>query len=61
MGATQRSMPINPSSIYAQGIMQPRPGVGNTGEVTDSSIFVIGEHMKMHFIPAMLFILHERN
>ncbi|GAV59020.1 WD40 domain-containing protein/LisH domain-containing protein [Cephalotus follicularis] len=31
MGATQRSMPMDPSSIYGQGIMQSKPGIGNAG------------------------------
>ncbi|GLT97792.1 hypothetical protein SLE2022_153410 [Rubroshorea leprosula] len=31
MGAAQRSMPMDPSSIYGQGIMQSKPGIGNTG------------------------------
>ncbi|TXG72565.1 hypothetical protein EZV62_001144 [Acer yangbiense] len=31
LGATQRSMPMDPSSIYSQGIMQSKPGLGNAG------------------------------
>ncbi|XP_065862846.1 transcriptional corepressor LEUNIG_HOMOLOG isoform X2 [Euphorbia lathyris] len=31
LGATQRSLPIDPSSIYGQGIMQSKPGMGNAG------------------------------
>lgn len=31
MGGTPRSLPMNPSSIYSQGVMQPRPGIGNAG------------------------------
>ncbi|KAF5752478.1 WD-40 repeat family protein [Tripterygium wilfordii] len=31
LGATQRSLPMDPSSIYGQGIMQSKPGIGNTG------------------------------
>lgn len=31
LGSTQRSMPMDPSSIYGQGIMQSKPGIGNTG------------------------------
>ncbi|KAK6255158.1 hypothetical protein SCA6_016463 [Theobroma cacao] len=31
LGGTQRSMPMDPSSIYGQGIMQSKPGIGNTG------------------------------
>ncbi|XP_022733295.1 transcriptional corepressor LEUNIG_HOMOLOG-like isoform X1 [Durio zibethinus] len=31
LGGTQRSMPMDPSSIYGQGIVQLKPGIGNTG------------------------------
>ncbi|KAL5990416.1 hypothetical protein ACLOJK_011316 [Asimina triloba] len=31
MGATQRSLPMEQSSIYGQGVMQSKPGLGNTG------------------------------
>ncbi|XVF38027.1 hypothetical protein REPUB_Repub20aG0062300 [Reevesia pubescens] len=31
LGGTQRSMPMDPSSIYGRGIMQSKPGIGNTG------------------------------
>ncbi|KAG4158492.1 hypothetical protein ERO13_D02G123100v2 [Gossypium hirsutum] len=31
LGGTQRSMPMDPSSIYGQGIMQLKPGIGNAG------------------------------
>ncbi|KAF3974567.1 hypothetical protein CMV_002118 [Castanea mollissima] len=31
IGATQRSLPMDPSPMYAQGIMQSKPGIGNTG------------------------------
>ncbi|XP_030477206.1 transcriptional corepressor LEUNIG_HOMOLOG [Syzygium oleosum] len=31
MGGTPRSLPMNHSSIYSQGVMQPRPGIGNAG------------------------------
>ncbi|KAJ0035902.1 hypothetical protein Pint_25393 [Pistacia integerrima] len=31
LGASQRSMPMDPSSLYGQGIMQSKPGLGNTG------------------------------
>ncbi|KAE8695565.1 Transcriptional corepressor LEUNIG [Hibiscus syriacus] len=31
LGGTQRSMHMDPSSIYGQGIMQSKPGMGNTG------------------------------
>ncbi|XVE84765.1 hypothetical protein DITRI_Ditri17bG0039000 [Diplodiscus trichospermus] len=31
LGGTQRSMAMDPSSIYGQGIMQSKPGIGNTG------------------------------
>ncbi|KAG4207823.1 hypothetical protein ERO13_A03G093900v2 [Gossypium hirsutum] len=31
LGGTQRSMPMDPSSIYGQGIMQSKPGIGNAG------------------------------
>ncbi|KAI9195266.1 hypothetical protein LWI28_013381 [Acer negundo] len=31
LGATQRSMPMDPSSIYSQGIIQSKPGLGNAG------------------------------
>ncbi|XP_075654376.1 transcriptional corepressor LEUNIG_HOMOLOG [Castanea sativa] len=30
IGATQRSLPMDPSPMYAQGIMQSKPGIGNT-------------------------------
>ncbi|KAG6731247.1 hypothetical protein I3842_01G120000 [Carya illinoinensis] len=31
MSAGQRSLPMDPSPMYAQGIMQSKPGIGNTG------------------------------
>ncbi|KAK4778246.1 hypothetical protein SAY87_018433 [Trapa incisa] len=31
MGTAQRSLPVNSSSLYGQGMMQQRPGVGNPG------------------------------
>ncbi|OMO93050.1 hypothetical protein CCACVL1_06656 [Corchorus capsularis] len=31
LGGAQRSMPMDPSSIYGQGIMQSKPGIANTG------------------------------
>ncbi|XP_015574101.1 transcriptional corepressor LEUNIG_HOMOLOG isoform X2 [Ricinus communis] len=31
LGAAQRSLPMDPSSIYGQGIMQSKPGIGNAG------------------------------
>ncbi|KAI3408438.1 uncharacterized protein J3R85_020275 [Psidium guajava] len=31
MAGTPRSLPMNPSSIYTQGVMQPRPGIANAG------------------------------
>ncbi|XP_030923895.1 transcriptional corepressor LEUNIG_HOMOLOG-like isoform X3 [Quercus lobata] len=31
IGATQRSLPMDPSPMYAQGIMQSKPGIGNAG------------------------------
>ncbi|KAK9289269.1 hypothetical protein L1049_017745 [Liquidambar formosana] len=31
IGVTQRSLPMDPSSIYGQGIMQSKSGVGNAG------------------------------
>lgn len=31
MGTAQRSLPMDPSSIYGQGMMQPKPGIANTG------------------------------
>ncbi|XP_050218579.1 transcriptional corepressor LEUNIG_HOMOLOG isoform X2 [Mercurialis annua] len=31
LGAVQRSLPMDPSSIYGQGIMQSKPGIGNAG------------------------------
>ncbi|KAJ6388124.1 hypothetical protein OIU77_026655 [Salix suchowensis] len=30
-GAAQRSLPMDPSTIYGQGIMQSKPGIGNSG------------------------------
>lgn len=32
MGASQRSLPVD-SSIYAQGMMQPKPVIGNSGMI----------------------------
>lgn len=37
MGTAQRSLPVNPSSLYGQGMMQPRPGVGNAGKLNNLS------------------------
>ncbi|XP_022980229.1 transcriptional corepressor LEUNIG_HOMOLOG-like isoform X3 [Cucurbita maxima] len=31
MGGTQRSLPMDPSSVYGSGLMQSKPGIGNTG------------------------------
>ncbi|XP_011020662.1 PREDICTED: transcriptional corepressor LEUNIG-like [Populus euphratica] len=31
LGAAQRSLPMDPSTIYGQGIMQSKPGIGNSG------------------------------
>ncbi|XP_047082985.1 transcriptional corepressor LEUNIG_HOMOLOG-like [Lolium rigidum] len=31
MGVAQRSMPMDPSSLYGQGIMQQKPGLGGAG------------------------------
>ncbi|KAH9649947.1 transcriptional corepressor LEUNIG-like protein [Citrus sinensis] len=31
LGTSQRSMPMDPSSLYSQGIMQSKPGLGNAG------------------------------
>ncbi|XP_052478078.1 transcriptional corepressor LEUNIG_HOMOLOG isoform X2 [Gossypium raimondii] len=31
LGGPQRAMPMDPSSIYGQGIMQSKPGIGNSG------------------------------
>lgn len=31
MGTAQRSLPMDPSSIYGQGMMQPKPGIANAG------------------------------
>lgn len=33
LGAAQRSLPMDPSSIYGQGIMQSKPGIVNTGKI----------------------------
>jgi hypothetical protein len=31
MGVPQRSLPMDPSSLYGQGIIQPKPGLGGRG------------------------------
>ncbi|XP_023539844.1 transcriptional corepressor LEUNIG_HOMOLOG-like isoform X1 [Cucurbita pepo subsp. pepo] len=31
IGGTQRSLPMDPSSVYGPGLMQSKPGMGNTG------------------------------
>jgi hypothetical protein len=31
MGVPQRSLPMDPSSLYGQGIVQPKPGLGGSG------------------------------
>ncbi|XP_058094747.1 transcriptional corepressor LEUNIG_HOMOLOG-like isoform X2 [Magnolia sinica] len=31
LGVTQRSLPMDPSSIYGQGVMQSKPGLGGAG------------------------------
>jgi hypothetical protein len=31
MGIGQRSMPMDPSSLYGQGIIQQKPGLGGAG------------------------------
>lgn len=31
MGVPQRSLPMDPSSLYSQGIIQPKPGLGGAG------------------------------
>jgi hypothetical protein len=33
MSANQRSLPMDPSPMYAQGIMQSKPGMGNAGMI----------------------------
>ena len=44
MGVPQRSLPMDPSSLYGQGIIQPKPGLSGAGEpsplVVASSTFV---------------------
>lgn len=37
LGTSQRSMPMDPSSLYSQGIMQSKPGLGNAGEYNRST------------------------
>jgi hypothetical protein len=32
MGVPQRSLPMDPSSLYGQGIIQPKPGLSGAGE-----------------------------
>ncbi|CAK9318851.1 unnamed protein product [Citrullus colocynthis] len=31
IGGTQRSLPMDPSSVYGPGLIQSKPGIGNTG------------------------------
>jgi len=31
MGVPQRSLPMDPSSLYGQGIIQPKPGLSGAG------------------------------
>ncbi|PPD90972.1 hypothetical protein GOBAR_DD12090 [Gossypium barbadense] len=38
LGSPQRAMPMDPSSIYGQGIMQSKPGIGNTARNSDDSV-----------------------
>jgi len=38
LGAAQRSLPMDPSTIYGQGIMQSKPGIGNAGKYIGSFI-----------------------
>ena len=44
MGVPQRSLPMDPSSLYGQGIVQPKPGLSGAGEpfplFVANSIFV---------------------
>lgn len=34
LGVAQRSLPMDPSTIYGQGIMQSKPGLGTPGKDT---------------------------
>lgn len=36
LGATQRSLPTDPSSIYGQGSIQSKPGLGGAGNFVAS-------------------------
>jgi hypothetical protein len=31
MGVPQRSLPMDPSSLYGQGLIQPKPGLSGAG------------------------------
>lgn len=35
MGTAQRSLPVDPSSLYGQGMVQSKPGIGNAGMLSD--------------------------
>ncbi|TYH50266.1 hypothetical protein ES332_D10G193600v1 [Gossypium tomentosum] len=52
LGSPQRAMPMDPSSIYGQGIMQSKPGIGNTGgnfsQKTTRILFWIGKKYLLH-------------
>lgn len=35
MSTAQRSLPMDPSSLYGQSMMQSKPGIGNAGMLSD--------------------------
>ena len=56
LGAAQRSLPMDPSTIYGQGIMQSKPGIGNSGKCTGSCIAELELNTRaynFHCIPEM--------
>lgn len=35
MGTAQRSLPMDPSSVYGQGMLQSKAGIGSPGMMPD--------------------------
>ncbi|KAL0774814.1 hypothetical protein Bca101_039966 [Brassica carinata] len=39
LGASPRQLPVDPSTVYGQGILQSKPGMGNAGHLDNSTRF----------------------
>ena len=41
MGATQKSLPMDPSSIYGQAILQSKSGLGSAGSLLPNELVLL--------------------